>query len=660
MSAHPTDTTHAPSAGARVLERWVFALPVARRLAARVPLPRGLMLAGAGLSLGGALIELLRPLPLQWIVEHALLPKGDPSESWSPARAAWIGAGAYAGLSLARAALDYGAAISIAESTKDFSRRLRGAVFARLMRLSPRFFAARSGGDLLTRLSGDVTQTASALTESSVELAGRAFLIVGTLAMLFWIDPWLAAGTLAACPPALFVVGRLSKGIHVATRKARRKEGAFAARGHESFANAALVQSLGRVDALVRGFLRASRRSARADCKASRLSARMGASLEVLGGIALAVALLWGTQRVIAGELSAGGLIAFLAYVRSGVKPVRQTSKGSARIAKATACGERLLEVLDCEDEIRSPANALVAPARPRTLEFRDVGFTYAVDGTRLVALSGFSCTFERGVPTLVVGPSGAGKSTLALLASRLADPDQGSVRLDGTDLRELELDSLRARIAVASQADALFGWTIRENLSFALPALDGDELDGEALDRDGLDGEEPDEERPGKQGPTEKRLWSALRAAGAEEFVRELPLGLDTELSTLGGGLSGGQRKRLCLARALLVDAPVLILDEPFSGLDPVSAAHVQRTLESLSAERILVVIAHDLEAEQRFRRFGRVVRIAAPPVGISVGTSIAPAGAHAADPATSRASAPGVADGGAEARARSLEVHG
>lgn len=579
--------------GLRILERISSALPIARRVAAHVAPPRGRLAVAGGLSLAAAGVELLRPLALQWIVDRALIPAPQIEAAGltaklgaDPLRAAWIGALAYAALSVARAACDWGAAIFIAEAARDFTRRLRGRLFGSLLLLSPRFFAVHRTGDLTTRLQGDVSQVGTALTESVVELAARAFLIAGTLFMLFRLDPLLAAGTLATAPIALLVVARLSRSIHTATRKARRKEGQFANQGHESLSNVALVQSLGRVDELLRGYLHASRTSARADCKAARITARLGASMELLAGLALAVALLWGSGRVIAGELSAGSLLAFLAYVRSGVKPARQSAKGSARLAKAAACGERLLEVLDSEDKIRALPGAPAAPISPSTLEFRAVTYAYPAASERALdaegpgsgevprgrALDGFSWTFRGGAATLVLGPSGAGKSTLSALASRLVDPDGGAVLLDGLDLRSLDLGSLRARIAVAPQADQLFGWTIRQNLLLGRPDAD------------------------------DAALWRALDAVAAGDFVRSLPEGLETPLGTLGAGLSGGQRKRLCLARTLLRDAAVLVLDEPFSGLDSAAVAVLHRTIERLAETRIVIVIAHDAEVVARF----------------------------------------------------------
>ncbi len=557
----------------RLIERLSSAWPIARRFGADFRPLRAQVAASVALSLLASGVELLRPWPLQWIVDHALIPK----HAQAGANAfyfVWTGALAYGLLSVVRAAFDYFAAIRVAESTKAFTRGLRRRLFEKLLLLEPRFHAKNKTGDLIVRLQGDVGMVSGMMIESPVDLGARCFLIAGTVAMLFWIDPVLAAGTLAFGPLALFVVTRLSRKIHSATRSARLKEGVFANSSFESLANVALIQSLGRVDHVLRDFLRASRTSARADCKASRLGARMGVWIESVSGLALAIALLWGSQRVLAGHLSAGQLLAFVAYVRSGSKPVRQSGRSSAKIAKGAACGERLLAVLDAPLEVQSAQGALPAPSAPERLVFQGVSYGHEAQGGRALALSGLTCEFRRGESTLVFGPSGAGKSTLVSLALRLADPEAGKITLDGLDLRSIELGSLRATIAACPQEDGLFGWTIRDNLLLGRPEA------------------------------SEEALWTALRQAAADGFVRELPLGLDTELGSLGAGLSGGQQKRLNLARTFLREAPILILDEPYAGLDAASIARIHRTLEQRSKSAVVIVIAHERDEGRHFDR--------------------------------------------------------
>jgi ATP-binding cassette subfamily B protein len=262
--------------------------------------------------------------------------------------------------------------------------------------------------------------------------------------------------------------------------------------------------------------------------------------------------------------MTVGDFTLFFSYTRRLLKPMRATSKNTARVSKGTACGERLLVILDSEDSIKSPPGAPPAPAAPRELTFEKVTFGYTDD---VPALRDFSATFKRGELSALVGRSGAGKSTIAALALRLFDPQAGEVKIDGLSLTGYDLDSVRGRMGLAQQRTAFFGESMRENMLISQP-------------------EASDEE-----------IWVALEMSGAASFVRGLEGQLDARLGSNGVGLSGGQLSRLSLARTLLRSAPVLIVDEPFAGLDLASAKRVADTLQRLARERIVVVIAHDLE---------------------------------------------------------------
>ena len=261
----------------RNLTRLSTAWPVLRRFAPDLRPQRGRIGASLGLSLVAACIELLRPWPLQWIVDHALMPKTLVLEH-SAFFYIWTGALAYALVSVARAACDYFASLGIAEATRQLTRGLRARLFAQLLALPPRFHASHRTGDLVVRLQGDVGTLSSTLVESLVGLSARLVLIVGTLVMLVWIDPLLALGTLACAPLALMLVGWISRRIHAAVRKARRKEGDFADTSFEYLSSVALIQSLGRAELVVRDFLRSSRTSARAPTARLRASKRVGAA----------------------------------------------------------------------------------------------------------------------------------------------------------------------------------------------------------------------------------------------------------------------------------------------------------------------------------------------------------------------------------------------
>lgn len=563
----------------KLLARFSATWPIYRRFWPELRPHRaalGLVLAASALVAG---LQVLQPWPIQWIFDNALAPDGPRPRPWS--WYVWLGAGAYVAILLAHAALELVARLTTATVGHYVARNLRYRVFQHLARLSPRFHARNKSGDLLVRLIGDVSMLKGMLVDASTELVMRGLWVGGTVAVMILVDPLLSAALFVMLPVIALIVRRLSTAIRAAVHKQRGKEGAMADFLHEAIAATDVIQSLGREEAIVHRFARGNRSAERAGMKAARLSARLGASVHSLLGVGVGLTLGLGSLRVVDGHLSPGELLVFLSYVRGLLKPVRSASRNSERIAKGAACGDRLLEILDEEVAIRSAPDARPAPEQPRTLELVDVRFRY--DGDR-DALRGVTATLRRGELTGLFGRSGAGKSTLTALAVRLYDPDEGAVRLDGVDLRELELGSLRERFGVCLQRSVLFGDSIRENLLL------------------------------GRPDATDEELWAALDEAGAAEFVRALPEGLDATLGSAGAGLSGGQARRLALARTLLRPAPILIVDEPFAGLDHAAAARVQAALHARARDAIVVVIAHErdwLEAYDRilFLEEGRLV---------------------------------------------------
>ena len=519
------------------------------------------------LVLATVALELLKPWPIQWIIDSALI--GEPTGGLTRGDIILRGALMAAALVALDVVLDYWAAIKTAEIGQSVVRRLRGDLFAHMLRLSPKFHARHKTGDLLVRIMGDVPLVRTVLVDSSVAMASRVLLVLGTVTAMAWVD-WRTTLVVLAVVPAFMLVLRIfSKRLTIQSRKQREKEGELADSVHESLSATPTLQALGTEEEVGHMFARQNRRSARAELKSARLSARMGGSMELLFGVCTAAALWVGSTRVAEGALSTGELLVFVAYVRSLLKPVRATSKHSERWSKGIACAERLSSILDEPIAIVSGAESIQPAARPQTLQFVDVRFAY--EG-QVEALRGFSATFQRGQLAGLFGRSGSGKSTVAALTARLYDPDAGEVLLDGIDLRKHDLPALRASSALALQENVLFGMSLRDNLVL------------------------------GKADATDDELHAALRAAGAAEFVARLPHGLDTELGSSGTGLSGGERRRICLARTLLRPAPVLVVDEPFAGLDAVAVEIVMRTLRERSQESIVIVIAHDLDRLDRF----------------------------------------------------------
>lgn len=549
--------------------RWSHAYAVARRFLPELRPHTGKLALVTSMTLGAVVLELAKPWPVKWIVDSALTHAH--ASSLAPATIVWRGALLALALVLLDSALDYGTALFTNKIGQAVSRSLRLRVFDHLSKLSPSFHARYKSGDLLVRLMGDVPLVRTMLVDSTLALLTRLCLVTGTVAAMLWVDAGLTFMVLGILPACAGIVWWISRQLTIAARKQRTKEGDLADYMHEAISASAMIQSLGRGRDIVQRFGKSNRTAARAELKASRLSARLSVSIEALFGLCAAAALGFGAWRVLEGTLTVGSLLLFLSYVRSLLKPVRAGAKHSERLAKGTASGERLLAILDAPIEIDSRPDALEAPLAPRALEFRGVGFRY---GKAVEALSDFDARFERGELIGLFGRSGSGKSTVASLAVRLFDPQQGAVLLDGRPLPDYQLQSLRERFGLSMQESMLFGASIRENLLL------------------------------GRTDATEDELWEALRLSGAESFVRRLALGLETSLGSGGSGLSGGERRRLCLARTLLRRAPILIVDEPFSGLDRIAVERVRQTLVEHARQGIVVVIAHDLDHLDVFDR--------------------------------------------------------
>ncbi len=544
---------------------------VARRFSGDVaPFYRAILVA-VSLQLVGVALELAQPWAMQQIFDRALI-----GRSPDAAMVVYIGSGCLAGAILLRIAINYVATLKIVGTGHALTRALRLRLFRHMVELPPNFHHRQKSGDLLMRLMGDAPMVSTMLVEASANIVTRSIQVVGTIALMLWVDLRLTL-TLAIFLPIIFVVARFLAGrLRIATRKQRRKEGDMADYMQESLGAAALIQSMGREGEAVRAFAKTNRRNARAGLKTARAAARLSSSVEGLLASALGITVLLGGLRVLqAGSgFSAGELLVFLSYVRGLMKPLRSATKHQARIAKGTACGERLLRVLDEDRPVRMTSGVSLPPVHPKTLSFNDVTYTYpnTPRGVR-----GINFELKAGDFVALFGESGSGKSTLTSLALRLMDPDQGSILLDGIDVRELDLDRYREKFALSMQATVLLGASIAENLQLGDPEAD------------------------------EAALWRALEAAGAGQLVQSLSGGLDYRLGSAGSTLSGGQRKRLCLARAFLRGAPILIADEPFSGLDARTSMAVQESLRRHAAEGgIVLVVTHDVAS---LRSFDRVV---------------------------------------------------
>jgi ATP-binding cassette subfamily B protein len=385
---------------------------------------------------------------------------------------------------------------------------------------------------------------------------------------MFWMNWQLALVALLAFPLVSLSMLRFTGRIQDVARKQRRREGALAATATESIGAIKVVQAFSLEKTLERAFSRQSKKSLREGVRGKRLAARLERTVDVLIATGTALVLWYGAWLAVSGALSAGDLVVFLNYLKRAFRPMRDLAKYSGRIAKATAAGERVLDVFETVPEIRDLPGAVCAPPFRGAVRFEDVSFAY--EPAQLV-LQDVSFEVWPGQHVALVGPSGGGKSTLASLLLRLYDPVQGRILIDKRDIREYTLASLRAQISIVLQESILFAVSVRDNIAYGSPDA------------------------------TDEEIEAAARLANARDFIQALPEGYDTILGERGETLSGGERQRIAIARAAVRQAPIVILDEPATGLDKENERAVSEALERLTRERITFLIAHDLRTAQQ-----------------------------------------------------------
>ncbi|MFI9362287.1 ABC transporter ATP-binding protein [Kitasatospora sp. NPDC053057] len=471
---------------------------------------------------------------------------------------------AYAGLALLSGTLGFARRVTSTWVSERFLLILRSDVFRHVQGLSLGFFERRQLGDVLSRVTGDVDAVETFLLSGIVSAIGqvaRLGIYVGLLLALRW-DLTLTA--LVAAPLFFLTARRFAKLIRAASRERRRRGGSISAVTEEALGNIALVQAYNRQDWEHARFQRESIGRYHAAMASTRIGALYGPTvefIELLGGLAV---MGLGTWELVRGRLTLGGLMVFLALLSRLYGPIRGMSGLGNTFYGASAAAERIIELLDQRPQVGEPPAPRAIGRAHGGIEFDDVTFSYPEAATP--ALSGVSFRVAPGKTLALVGASGAGKSTIAKLLLRFYDPTAGAVRLDGVDLRELSLTELRENIAVVLQETLVFHGTVRDNIAYGRPEA------------------------------TEAEILAAARAADAHGFVSLLPDGYDTVVGQRGRLLSGGQRQRLAIARAMIRDAPVLVLDEPTTGLDAESARRIMGPMRVLMAGRTTIIISHNL----------------------------------------------------------------
>ncbi|MDQ1669545.1 MAG: ATP-binding cassette, subfamily bacterial [Actinomycetota bacterium] len=513
--------------------------------------------------LGEVAFRLLEPWPLKVVVDAIVKPNARSQPG--VLRVLLLAAIAIIVVAAFRALSSYLMTVALSLAGSRAMTRVRRDVYDHLLSLSVRYHGRAKTGDLVNRLTGDISRLTDVAVSAVVPLAGNVVTLIGMTVVMIWLDPMLALIVVAAFPVFLMTSARDGRRITSAARVQRRREGDLAGTVSESLGAITVVHAYGLEQELGNRFASNNNRSLREGAKTTRLSAGLERRTDLLIGAATAAVVFAGGSQVLSGHLTPGELIVFVTYLKGAFKPMRDMAKYTGRIAKAAASGERIVDVLTTDVDIRDLPHAKPAPRFAGHVQFDDVTAAY---GAGRVALKGVTLDVPAGSTVGVVGESGAGKSTLASLLLRLQDPVSGRVLVDGHDMRDLTLASLRSQVAIVLQESVLFATDVRENIRF------------------------------GSATASDEEVEHAARLARADEFIRALPDGYDSELGERGATLSGGQRQRIAIARAMLRDAPIVVLDEATAGLDGDSEREVRAALERLCADRTTFVISHDPEA--------------------------------------------------------------
>jgi len=519
-----------------------------------------------------AFLTVFRPWPLKVVIDRVLSHK--PSRV--PFLHAWLDSAPFSRMEILYGAcaatlliavltgvLTYYFTRTMGAVGQHFVFTIRRDLFAHLQRLSLRFHNCQRRGDLITRLTTDIQAIQDLIANGIIVLGSNAFLIAGMLVLMFWLNWQFALAALSVTPLLFWVVFRYTRRIRVAARQARANTGLLASLAQETLSSIQIVQGLAQEEQQDDRFRAQSRSGLQAYLESVRYQARVAPLVDVLAAVGLAIVMWLGATRVLAGVLTTGDLVIFFAYITNLYSPIKALARLSYTYSKASVGAERIAEVMRVRSEVRDRKRARPAPPLRGRIEFRDVSFEYETGRT---VLSHINLAIAPGEKIAIVGATGTGKSTLVSLVPRFYDPSEGEVRIDGEDIRTYTLQSLREQISLVLQDQLLFRGTIRENIAF------------------------------GRPGASDEEIAAAAVTANADEFIQRFPEGYETLVAERGTTLSGGQKQRIAIARAILRDAPILILDEPTTGLDAAAERTVMDALERAAARRTTLIIAHRL----------------------------------------------------------------
>ena len=458
---------------------------------------------------------------------------------------------------------------------------VRGDLYKHLQCLSLSFHSKARSGDLITRVIGDIGLLKDVAVTALMPLIGSILILTLMLGMMFWLHWKLTLIVLLTLPFYWLPSVHLGRKIREVSRKERKREGAIASNTAEVISAIKIVQALSLEGIFSKTFSSQNQKSLKDGVKAKRLAARLEGTVQVMTALSTALILWYGTRLVLIGQLTPGSLLVFLSYLKGAFKPMQDFAKYTSRLAKAAAAGERVMDIFEEELEIVNQSNAIIAPAFHGIVQFDKVSFAYEQDQ---LVLNELSLNVKPRQQIAIVGTSGNGKSTLLSLVPRLYELSSGCILIDGRDIRDYTLQSLRQQISIVLQDNLLFAGNIRDNIAFGAIKVSDEDIE------------------------------NAARLANAHDFIVKFPEGYNTSVGERGVTLSAGQRQRIAIARAAIRKAPIILLDEPTTGLDEANEQVVIEALEKLTKNSTTFLVTHNLRHAARsdfiiFLEHGRVL---------------------------------------------------
>jgi ATP-binding cassette subfamily B protein len=533
--------------------------------------PHGSLLAIAfAAMLVQSAADLLEPWPLKLVFDYVIGSK--PMPQWL---AAWFpgNADAFAVLNVAAVAV---IAIAIVGAISSYTEKylsttvakrvgyeLRRTLYHHVQRLSLSFYEQRQTGDMVIRLTSDIDATEDLISSAALGIVLNLLTLAGMTAVMFYLDWRFSLIGLSVAPFLFVIVYRFTRRIKKAARAVKQKESELASVVQESISSVRVVKAFAREDYEESRLDRQSQESVELSLRARSIKARLAPLVDVIVAIGTCLVLWFGVRLVLDGRLTSGALLVFILYLGKMYKPMKDLSKMADTLSKAAVGFERIAEILNIERQVRDRPGARPAPRFNGRIECAHVRFGYTPEQT---VLDDVSLVVEPGQRAALVGLTGCGKSTLIGLIPRIYDSLGGQISIDGRDVRSYTLASLRQQVSFVLQEAVLFHTTVAQNIAY------------------------------GKPEATREEIVRAATLANADEFIARLPHGYDTMIGERGDTLSGGQRQRIAIARAIIRDAPILLLDEPSAALDPQSEELVFEGLSRLLHGKTSITIAHRL----------------------------------------------------------------